>query len=406
MPIITCPKCQGKLKFPEDSPARRVKCPTCGNVFMSSDGLHPNNPEATPPSSDAKRGSKGDVDLERRRSEDDDRNRRRRDDDDDDDRDRRGRRRDDDDDDDDRDRGRRRRDDDDDDDDGDRRRRRARRDERRRRRPKQDTDGQYNRASLSCLLTFISGWLQVGGLGILALVAFLTWCGVTDGMKFFTLIAGLLGIGCWLTSSVGFGIGVSGPRERGALGFSIALACVAGLHLLFTIIVAISRQYDIFGMAGGGSTVQVNWARFVTSNTSLSYFMFILINVPFTFIERVIDSYLLGIFANFAEVARTLMLLFWLRAVMRTVKENRAADSCMKTIIIYSIGAGVVVVLGLFFGAIGAALAPSKGAQGDFRLASTMYHIYNIVQPLVLIGMGILVNLVVKTMKGNIDYRR
>ena len=38
MPIITCPKCQGKLRFPDDSPARRVKCPTCGNVIQSTEG--------------------------------------------------------------------------------------------------------------------------------------------------------------------------------------------------------------------------------------------------------------------------------------------------------------------------------------------------------------------------------
>ena len=50
MPIITCPKCKGKLRFPDDTPARRVKCPTCGNVFMSSEG---DDPATAAPSSAA-----------------------------------------------------------------------------------------------------------------------------------------------------------------------------------------------------------------------------------------------------------------------------------------------------------------------------------------------------------------
>jgi hypothetical protein len=35
MAIISCPNCQGKLRFPDDSPPRRVKCASCGNSFMA-----------------------------------------------------------------------------------------------------------------------------------------------------------------------------------------------------------------------------------------------------------------------------------------------------------------------------------------------------------------------------------
>src|SRR5262245_61643461 len=172
MPIITCPKCQGKLRFPDDSPARREKCPTCGHTFMSTEGIDPKDPfhsSASRPDLPKARDSQGDFDLPM----DDDRDRSRRGRDFDDDRDRnRGRRRYDDDDD--RDRGRRRYDDDRerrrDDDDYDRQRRRRDEeddydDRRRRYRDEDDFDdrrrrgpdpraieGQYNRASLACLL--------------------------------------------------------------------------------------------------------------------------------------------------------------------------------------------------------------------------------------------------------------
>ena len=78
MPIITCPKCQGKLRFPDDSPPRRVKCPTCGHTFMSSEGIDPKDPfhsAASRPDLPKARDSKGEFDLPM----DDDRSRRGRD---------------------------------------------------------------------------------------------------------------------------------------------------------------------------------------------------------------------------------------------------------------------------------------------------------------------------------------
>jgi hypothetical protein len=55
MPIIACPNCKGKLRFPDDSPPRRVKCPTCGHVFQSNSGA-----DATAP---VKAGSPGETTI-------------------------------------------------------------------------------------------------------------------------------------------------------------------------------------------------------------------------------------------------------------------------------------------------------------------------------------------------------
>ena len=228
MPTIICPKCQGKLRFPEDSPARRVKCPTCGNVFLSSEGVASSGTTGSKEAPKARDSKDFELPIDddrgrrsRQRDEDDDdddrdRGRRRSNRDDDEyDRDRdRGRRRDSRYEDDDDDRGRRRRDSDDDDYDRDDRRR-NRRDEDdydRPRRKKNDArafEGQMNRASLGCLLNFIGGWLQVGALGIMAFVIFLSWCGVHEGLRIFTVIAGLLGLAYLLASATGIGFLIS-----------------------------------------------------------------------------------------------------------------------------------------------------------------------------------------------------
>src|SRR5262245_5341223 len=273
MPVITCPKCKGKLRFPDDSPARRVKCPTCGNVFLSTDGIDPNDPlakAASRPELPRARDSRGEFDLpmedddrpRRSRDDDDDRGRRsRRDDEDDRDRDRGRRRYDDDDDyDRDRDRGRSRRRDDDDDLDDPGLVRRRRDDDydrtRRRREDERAIERQYHRASLACLLYFISGWLQVAAFGLMFFVVFLHWCGIVEGLRIFGVLAGLLGLGYWLTSGTGIGFLISGPRKRNALGLAIATAAVAGFHLMLIIVVATSRSSGGFGSATGDRTAE------------------------------------------------------------------------------------------------------------------------------------------------------
>jgi hypothetical protein len=237
MPIITCPKCQGKARFPEDSPPRRVKCPSCGTVYLSSDGGAAS--PASMPSSPKKRDSKSDFDFDdgeaddrprrwrRDQDEEDDRRSRRREEDEP--RSRRHRPRDDDDED-----LRIRRRDEEDYDERPRRRRDKEDYERSRRRPDPNAiEGQFNRASLACLLNFIAGWLQVGALGLMAFIVLLDWCGVQEGLKLFAVIAGLLGLAHWLTSATGIGFLISGPRQRGGAwpvhchGSHGRIACVA-----------------------------------------------------------------------------------------------------------------------------------------------------------------------------------
>src|SRR5262245_59424164 len=350
MPVITCPKCQGKLRFPDDSPPRRVKCPTCGHVFLGS---------AAPVEAETKardgRADEEEDDRRRRRPDDHGRRDRRRDRDDD--YERRSRRRDDDDDDN-YDRSRRRRDDEEDDFDD--------------RRPRTDPraiEGQFNRASLACLLCFIGGWLQVGALGILVFVTILAWAEIHEGLNVFRVVAGLIGLGNLLTCAVGYGFLVSGPRERGALGLSIATAAVAGFHLILVLVIATTWFQNLRDEQYAG----VAWRVFVTEVPTLPTVVFALIGRPDTLVSgRVI----LPIFASLAEVAKIILFLLTLRAVLGSARDPRRARLALQAVLANAIGFGVLVVLGMLFGLLALAAGKEKGGwvavNSVFVLATTM----------------------------------
>ncbi|HJZ90236.1 MAG TPA: hypothetical protein VKE40_05145, partial [Gemmataceae bacterium] len=303
---------------------------------------------------------------------------------------------------------RRRRDDDDDYDDRSRRRRDDDDYDRRRSRRERDAEafeGQMNRASLACFLYFIGGWLQVGGLGLLFFVIFLHWIGVIEGLTFFQVLAGLLGLGCWLTSGTGLGFLVSGPRSRGALGLSIATAATAGLHLLLMIVVATNRYYGGFGFILPGYTGEVHWNAFVTQARALPSLLFVAIGFD-AYFRQPTEGALLPVFTNLFEVARGILFLLTLRAVMLCARDTRGATLAMKTTIGYAIGAGALLLVGILFGLLYLVVRPGRGEPPAFESLSAVLHLYQIVLYLLLATVAVGVNLVVRTIKGNIDYRR
>jgi hypothetical protein len=379
------------MRFPEDTPARRVKCPSCGNVFLPAELAN----KAAPAT---RREPRPDDDR------DDDRPRRRDRDDDDDDRDddRRTRRRDDG-------RGRRRRDDDRDD-----RPSRRRRDadddydddrSRRRRPDPSAAEGQFNRASLACLLNFIGGWLLVAALALLAFVWFLDWVGVNEGLRIFLVLAGLLGLGHWLTSATGLGFLVSGPRDRGALGLSIATAAVAGLHILLLIVIATSRNFGGFGTLTPGRAADVHWDAFVTQARALPVLLFGEIGIGDLW-RDVSSGSLVPVLANLAEVARMIMYLLTLRAVMRCARDSRGASIAMRTMIGYAIGAGALILVGVLFGLLMLAVRPSGRGPSDRESLSAVIHLFFLIMYLALAGLAVGTTLITRVVKGKIDYRR
>ena len=261
-----------------------------------------------------------------------------------------------------------------------------------------------NRTSLACLLNFIAGWVHVGSLGLMAFIIFLQWCGVREGLRIFTVIAGLLGIGYWLTSATGLGFLVSGPRNRGALGLSIATAACAGLHLMLIIVVGTSRHYGGFGGPIAERTAEVHWDAFITQIRALPALLFFEIGVG-DFYRYVSEGSLLPVFTNFAEIARMVLFLLTLRAVMLCTRDHKMASLCMKSTIGYAIGAGGLIILGILFGILFLAVRPSAPTRTGAEGASAVMHLFFLVTYLVLAGLATGVALVVRSVKTRIDYR-
>jgi hypothetical protein len=382
MPIIDCPNCRGKLRFPEDSPPRRVKCPTCGHIFLSSPGPDPAAPAA--PGPPGPREPKSDRDERQpRRRDDDDRQPRRRDRDDDDE-DRRSRRRRDDDDDDRRSRRGRREPDEDDDDD--------------RRRPRPNVraiEDQFNRASVACLLCFIAGWLLVAALALLVFARLLFWAEIHEGLNVFLVVAGLLGLGHLLTAAVGYGFLVSGPRERGGLGLAIATAGVAAFHLILTIVLATTETGAPFGDLYMG----VRWTGFATQSNALGEVLYLLIGPYHTLKWSPGGRAIMAVFVNLAEVALVVLLLLTLRAAVIGASDRRRARTVMQTVVANAVVAGVLVVGGIIFGVLFRAVETEKGGM---MAVDSLYHL---VVYLVQAGITVWTTLVIKGVKDSLDYR-
>lgn len=382
MPVIICPKCKGQMRFPEDTPPRRVKCPVCGNVFISSEGESPLT--AAPSGRHPAPAGRDSRDYD----DEDDRQRRRRNDEYDD-RDRRSRRHRDDDEDE---RPRRRRDEEDD------------YDDRPRRADRRAIAGQFDRASLACLLLMIGGWLQVGALGVLVFTWFLDWIGVQEGLRVFLVVAGLLGVGHWLTSAVGLGFLVSGPRARGALGLSIATAAVGGLHLMLLIVVATSRHFGGFGSATHGYAADVHWDSFVTQARAIPVLLFWELGAGDIY-RGVAQGSLLPVLTNLLEVARWVLLLLALRAIMLGARDAKGTKLGMQATTGYGIGAGALILLGVLFGLLLLATRPTQPGPGAAESASAVRHLFFLVLYLVLAGLGVGTTLVIRAIKNRIDYR-
>jgi hypothetical protein len=399
MPVIACPKCQGKLKLPDNMEPRRVKCPNCAAVFMSNEA--PQATGAAPPpaakpkpaagASDSKAPRRGgaekdfdfDDDEDDRRprarrqadDEDEDRPRRRRRDEDDDEEERPRARRRDDDEEDDRPR-RRRRDEDDEDEDRPRARRRREQDddeeEDRPRRYRRDEDdyedpraakkrkrAELNRVELGAFLSFIAGWLYVAALGVTVLTVIIVWSAAANpfgggggSAETFSLIAGLLGLGHLLTAAVGIGFYVTGPKMN--RGLAIATAVLAGLYIVFAILILTGSA----GRGGGfhvGGQRSTDWSGTITSMQNLPMLMVTLTGPGLAGAAFPAIPLLAGL----VEIARNILHFLFLKSTAEATKDYRAGGACKAWVITFACVVGGLTVLGLILGLVLKGSGPS-----------------------------------------------
>ena len=200
----------------------------------------------------------------------------------------------------------------------------------------------------------------------MVLVRLLFWAEVREGLNVFLVIAGLLGLGHLLTSAVGYGFLVSGPRERGGLGLAIATASVAAFHLILTILLATTQTQTIWG----DQYVSVRWSSFVTEGNELGDLIYFLIGVaPRGWSPG--GRAVLAVFANLAEVALVVLFLVTLRSAARNARDPRRARAAMQAVIANSVAAGALLLAAILFGLLFLAVRTEKGGMAAVDTSTT-----------------------------------
>ena len=307
MAVVSCPKCSAGLKVPDGS-AAAVRCPKCATVFQprqkaaadpgfevvdeSRPAAKPApRPAAAPPAAQKKAFSLDDAvrsaDPPPRRDDRDD----------------------------DRDRGRRRRDESDD----DRPRGRSRRDD-----YEDDYDDDYDRprkgskyglARPAVLLIHISLGLYLGGMALHALLVLIAWMGADIPYGLYAL-AGVIGLGGWVTALVGFGLTIAGPAR--CRGLAIACAAVSLVHLVMAFVVA----YNERGADFGGSTMR--WEALVSDLPALDSVIARLVYSERGGRDRGFVEVAFPPLAGALELARLILVGLLLGSLARAAKNHRA----------------------------------------------------------------------------------
>jgi hypothetical protein len=234
---------------------------------------------------------------------------------------------------------------------------------------------------------------MVGALAVMVFHRLLWWADLREGLNVFLIAAGLLGLGHLLTSAVGYGFLVSGPRARGALGLAIGTASVAAFHLILTTILATTES-----RVWGDQYMSVRWTNFVSESNDLGELLYLFIG-PLHRVWSPGGRAVLSVFVNLAEVALTVLFLLTLRAIAFRADDRRRARTAMQTAIANAAAAGALVVAGVLFAVLFRAVETEKGGM------SAVDGVYHLVVYLTQAAVAVWTTLVVKGVKDGLDYR-
>jgi hypothetical protein len=173
---------------------------------------------------------------------------------------------------------------------------------------------------------------------------------------------------------------------------------------MLLIVIGTSRGHGGFGTAIAERTAEVHWDSFVTQIRALPALLFFEIGVG-DFYRYVSEGSLLPVFTNLFEIARMVLFLLTLRAVMLSARDNKTASTCLKATIGYAIAAGGLILVGILFGILFLAVRPTAPTRSGSEGANAVIHLFFLVMYLVLAGLAVGVALVVKSVKSRIDYR-
>ncbi|MFL5243573.1 MAG: BRcat domain-containing protein [Gemmataceae bacterium] len=222
---------------------------------------------------------------------------------------------------------------------------------------------ELKRAKLGVFLAEIGAWFYVGATGVLLLLALLVICEVHMDSAYF-ILAGLPGMAHWVLVIIGLSFCVAGPARYGARGLAIATLAVSGLHLLTLFVMAFSK--DSIGPGALLVFSGLKWIPFATSLPLLPW----LLNPE---LIKAIDTTWPLLATALLELARWILILLYVRAIGKTVKDPSLGDDAIKQVIVVPSALGVLFVVELIFGLISKSVTSVSAAKAFMYLFKVLF---------------------------------
>jgi hypothetical protein len=251
---------------------------------------------------------------------------------------------------------------------------------------------QLKHAKLGVLLTGIGAWFYVGATCILFLLVllFVFEVRIDDG---FYILAGLPGLANWVLAIIGLSFCIAGPARYGARGLAIATLAVAAGHLLTMFVIIFTKD----SISSGPFLIPtgLKWLPFASSLPILPF----LLNPDAL---KAIDSTWPLLLTALLELTRWILLLLYLRALAKNVKNDSIGDDAMMQVIVVPSTLGVLFFVDLIFGLIAKSVKSVSAAK-------TFLYIFKVLFLLNFLAVGLLaiwLAIHLMTARQNLQYRK
>jgi len=235
--------------------------------------------------------------------------------------------------------------------------------EERERRKTRARNRELKRAKLGVFLIGIGAWFYVGATSVLLLLALLVICEVHMDDAYF-ILAGLPGLANWILAIIGLSFCVAGPARFGARGLAIATLAVSALHLLTMFVMVFTKN-----STGPGGLLIFSGLKWIPLATSLPILPWLLNPEAL----KVIDTTWPLLITSLLELARWILLLLYVRALGKTVKDHSVGDDAIKQVIVVPSAVGVLFIVDLIFGLIAKSITSVSAAKTFIFLLKVLF---------------------------------
>lgn len=329
--LVSCAKCSAQLKLPDNAAGKKVRCPKCQAVF-TAEAAQPAKAKAA-----TKNAAANDDELDDEPTVDE-----------------------------------------------------QKQEERARK-------GRVTRTKVALLLMVIGHCLNTFAILLSVIFLIVVWT-KNEPSSERGVIIGVPAIIGWVVNAAGIGIAISGLRKQNTIGLAIALTSVSVLHIVFLIMTATVTEFGsssrtrMPGMPfpiSSGAPSQLQTAETALPHLVIVFRIFseklgalasVMIGIMYQLNVFSISG-LFGLLAGLCEIARWILLGFWMRSVART---SRAGD--LETMpILLAVGQGGIVGLFFLVNLLVALLTTGVSSQGA---AMAMIHLMFAVQLVFMVCVG------------------